>query len=103
MSFFKKETVFTGLSNFHHLFLSVFKFHFSKAKTKVISYRNFRDFKEDNFNRNLQNRFSAESVEEYAPFEKLFQDVLNKHAPLKKRVVCRNHALCIIKTLRKLS
>ena len=41
MSFFKKETVFTGLSNFHKLVLSVFKFHFSKAKTKVISYRNF--------------------------------------------------------------
>ena len=52
-SFFKTETVFTGLSDFHKLVLSVFKLHFSKAKAKKISYRNFRDFKEDNFN--LQN------------------------------------------------
>ena len=67
MRFFKTETVFTGLSDFHKLVLSVFKLHFSKAKTMEVSYRNLRDFKEDNFNRNLQNRLSAESVEEYTP------------------------------------
>ena len=33
-SFFKKETVFTGLSDFHELVLSVFKLHFSKAKAR---------------------------------------------------------------------
>ena len=78
----------------------MFKLYFSKAKAKEISYRNFRDFKEDNFKRNLQNRPSAESVEEYAPFEKVFLDVLNKHAPLKKKVVRANHAPYITKTLR---
>ena len=82
-SFFKTETVFTGLSDFHKLVLSVFKLHFSKAKAKEISYKNFRDFKENNFNWDLQNRLSAQSVDEYAPFEKIFIDVLNKHAPLK--------------------
>ena len=71
-SFFKTEAVFTGPSDFHKLVLSVFELHFSKAKAKEISYRNFRDFKQDNFNRDLQNRLSAESVEEYAPFEKVF-------------------------------
>ena len=81
MSFFKTETVFTGLSDFHKLVLSVFKLHFSKAKSKKVSCRDFRDFKENNFNRDLQNRLSAQSVEEYAPFEKVFLDVLNKHAP----------------------
>ena len=53
------------------------------------------------FNRDLQNRLSAEFVEEYAPFEKVFLDVLNKHAPLKKKVVRANHAPYISKTLRK--
>ena len=100
MSFFKTETVFTGLSDFHKLVLSVFKLHFSNAKAKEISYRNFRDFKEDNFNRDLQNRLSAESVEEYAPFEKVLLDVLNKHI-LKEKVVPANHAPHIAKTLRK--
>ena len=79
----KTETIFTRLSDFHKLVLSVFKLHFSKAKAKEISYKNFRDFKENNFNWDLQNRLSAQSVDEYAPFEKIFIDVLNKHAPLK--------------------
>ena len=77
--------------------LSVFKLYFSKAKAKGISYRDFRDFKENNFNRDLQNRFSAQSVGEYASFEKVFLDVLNKHAPLKKKVVRANHAPYIIR------
>ena len=84
MSFFRIETVFTELPDFHKLVLSVFKLHFSKEKAKEISYRNFRGFKQDNFNRNLQNRLPAESAEEYAPFEKVFVVVLNKHAPLRK-------------------
>ena len=91
-SFFKTETVFTGLSDFHKLVLSVFKLHFSKAKAKEISWRNFRDFKENSFNRDLQNRLSAQSVEKYAPFEKVFLDILNDHTPFKKNVVPANHA-----------
>ena len=74
---------------------------FQKRRLREILYRNFRDYNDDNFNRDLQNRPSAESVEEYAPFEKNFLDVLNKHAPLKKKVVRANHALYITKTLRK--
>ena len=79
--------------------LSVFKLHFSKAKAKEISYRGFGDFKENN-EKDLQNRLSAQSVE-YTPFEKVFLDDLNKHAPLKKKVVRANHAPYITKTLRK--
>ena len=100
-SFSKTETVFTRLSDFHKLVLSALKLHFSKAKAKEISYWNFKDFKEDNFNRDLQNRLSAESMEEYVPFEKNFLEVLNKHVPLKKKVVRANHAQYITKTLRK--
>ena len=100
MSFFKTETVFTGLSDFHKLVLSVFKLHFSKVKAREVSYRDFRDFKENNFNWDLQNRLSAQSVEQYTPFEKVFLDVLNKHAPLSKKV-CANHAPYITKNFRK--
>ena len=100
-SFFKTETVFTGLSDFHKLVLSVFKLHFSKVKAKEVSYRDFRDFKENNFNRDLQSRLSAQSVEEYASFEKFSLDVLNKRAPLKKNVVRVKHTPYTTKTLRK--
>ena len=36
MRFFKTENIFTGLSDFHKLVLSVFKLHFSKAKANII-------------------------------------------------------------------
>ena len=65
-----------------------------------MSYRNFSDIKEDNFNWDLQNRLSSEFVEEYAPFENVFLDVLNKHAPLKKKIVRAHHAPYISKTLK---
>ena len=80
-SFFKTETVFAGFSNFHKLVLSVLKLQISKAKAKKISFRNFEDFKKENFNRDLQNRLSAECVKEYALFEK---------------VVRANHTRCVI-------
>ena len=35
-SFFKTETVFTGISDFHKLVLSVFKLYFSKAKVRMV-------------------------------------------------------------------
>ena len=80
--------------------LSLFKLHFSKAKANEISYRNFSDIKEDNFNWDLQNRLSAEFVQKYAPFENVFLDVFNKHAPLKKKIVRAYHAPYISKTLK---
>ena len=61
---FKRETVFTGLSDFHKLVLSLFNLYFSKAKAKEMLYSNIRDFNENNFNRDLQNRLSAQYVEE---------------------------------------
>ena len=48
-SFFKTNTVFTGLSDFHKLVLSVFK-TFPKSKTKEITYQDFKNFSEENFN-----------------------------------------------------
>ena len=97
----KIENVFTGHSYFCKLVLSVFNLHFSKAKAKEIPYIDFKDFKEDNFNWDLQNRLSAESVEEYSPCEKTFLDVLSKHDSLKKKVVCVNHRPYITKILKK--
>ena len=78
------KKLFNKISDFHKLVLSVFSLHFSKAKAKDTSHWSFDNFKEDNFNRDLQNRLPAEYVEEYAPFENSFLDLLNEHAPLKK-------------------
>ena len=52
--FFKTNTGFTGLPDFHKLVLYVFKTTFQKSKPKEITYRNFKDFSEENFNQELR-------------------------------------------------
>ena len=52
-SFFKTNTVFTGLADFHKLDLSVFKTTFPKLTPNEITYRNFKNFNQENFNQEL--------------------------------------------------
>ena len=100
-SFFKTETIFTGLSNFHKIVLSVFKTTFRKFKPKEIVYRNYRKFNENNFNEDLHNQHSSEQPKDYAYFEKIFLSILQEHAPLKKMLLRAKHAPYITKALRK--
>ena len=56
MSFLKQKLFLQGYHTFINWFYLYLSDFFSKVKAKEMSYRNFRDFKEDNFNRDLQNR-----------------------------------------------
>ena len=65
--------------------------------------RHYRDYKysdqtklENNLNKKL-----SEGISNYESFETTFLEVLNKHAPLRKKVLRANHAPYITKTLRK--
>ena len=100
-SFFKTNTLFTGLSDFHKLVLSVFKTTFCKSKPKEITYRNFKNFEEESFNQELRNNLINNNIESYEFLEKVFLNTLNKHVPLKKKSVRANHAPYVTKTLRK--
>ena len=99
--FVKTNTVFPGLSDFHRLVLSVFKIAFPKSKPKKIAYKNFKNFSEENFNQELRINLGERCVKNYASFENVFLDTLNKHAPLKKKVIRANHAPYVTKSLRK--
>ena len=70
------ETIFTGLSDFHKLILSVFKTTFTKFKPKEIVYRNYRKFNKNYFNKGLHNQLSSEQPKDYASFEKKFLSIL---------------------------
>ena len=96
-SFFKMSTLFTGLSDFHKLVLSVLKTTFCKSKPKEIIYRNLKNFEEESFNQELKNNLINSSTESYEFFEKVFLDTLNKNAPLKKKSVRANHASYVVK------
>ena len=90
----------TGISDYHHLIYSMFKSSFKKAPPKIIEYRSFKNFDEECFrsdlSRNLDRDFS-----DFETFSNTFEDILNTHAPVKKRTVRGNQKPHMSKALRK--
>ena len=89
------------MSDFHKLVLYVFKTTFPKSKPKEITYRNFKNFSEENFNQELRTNLRERCVRNYSSFENVFLDTLNEHAHPKKKVIRANHAPYVSKSLRK--
>ena len=81
--------------------LSVFRTTFSKSKPKEIIYGNFKKFNEEDFNQGLRGKLSTELINNYSSFENVFIDILNRHAPIKKKVIKANHPSYVTKALRK--
>ena len=79
--------------------------YFSRLKPKIIHYRNFKRFGEKKFIVDVKNAdFSFETndpIENYSAVTNTFSLIVEKHAPLKKKIVIGNHAPFITKDLRK--
>ena len=95
----------TGLSDYHRLITTFMKSYFSRLKPKIIHYRNFKRFGEQTFIDDIKNAdFSFETDdpnENYSALTNTFSLIVEKHAPLKKKIVRGNHAPFITKDLRK--
>ena len=63
-------------------------------------YRDYKHFDRCKFKNNLNGKLS-DGISNYESFETTFTEVLNKHAPLRKKHLRANHAPYITKTLRK--
>ena len=100
LSFQHTETVFTGLSDFHKLVLTVLKINISKNKPREIHYRNYKKFDSLKFNVDLKSAFAHEKIESCIKYDEVFMKVLNRHAPLKKKLLRANHSSHMSKTLR---
>ena len=87
--------------DFQKLVLSAFKTTFPRSKPEEINYRNFKNFNEENFNQKLRTNFWEKCVTNYASFEKVFLDTLNKQALLYKKAIRANHAPYVTGSLRK--
>ena len=90
-SFQNTTTVSTGLSDFHDMIVTVLKTTVPKAKPKVVHYRDYKKFTDENFRNELRQRLSNQTITNYKMFEVVFLEVLNKHAPFKKKVFRANH------------
>ena len=79
----------------------VLKTTFSKNKPRKIVYRNYKYFTSQNFNNELEFVFSKENIDSCSKFNQTFLNILNKHAPLKKKQLRANHASYVSKSMRK--
>ena len=81
------------------------KSHFSRLKPKIIHYRNFKIFDEQKFTVDVKNAdlpFETDDPNEnYSALTNTISLIVEKHAPLKKKIVRGNHAPFITKDLRK--
>ena len=98
MSFQNTIAVSTGLSDFHEMVITVMKMSFKKYFPIERHYRDYKYFDRAKFKNNLNEKLS-EVISNYESFEITFIEVLNKHAPLRKKVLSANHAPCITKNL----
>ena len=101
-SFQNSTAISTGLSDFHKLVVTALKKIITKKKPKEISYRNYQFFNKLNFRENLRSNSEQGNCDsDYQKFEHIFMSTLEKHAPLKKKMLRANHAPYMTKALRK--
>ena len=95
LSFQNTIAVSKALFDFHKITISVMK-----NSPIERHYRDYKYFDRTKSKNNLRKKLS-EGISNYESFETTFTEVLNKHAPLKKKLLRANHAPYITKTLRK--
>ena len=94
LSFQKTHVTETGLSDYHKLISTFFKSHFIRVRPKVITDRNYKKFDENVFLNDLKKleiKLDEENSERsYSLISNKLLEVVNKHAPLKKKVLRGN-------------
>ena len=105
-SFKNTKTIETRLSDFHEMIVTVFRSGFVKKGPKLILYRDYKKFDVQAFRIELAVRLSEVGsdqglIENYGIFNDIVNQLLDKHAPLKKKHVRANVGPFMNKTLRK--
>ena len=100
-SFQHTATVETGLSDFHKMVVTVMKTTFPKAQPKIVYYRDYKNFDLPKFRAELRDELKKTETLGYFHFEVTFLRVLEKHAPMKQKVLRANDKPYMTKVLRK--
>ena len=94
-------TVETGLSDFHRLIYTMLKTTYAKLSPKIVKYRDYKNFNQEQFLFELDFCISSNYIENYDQFENIFNNILNRHAPLKTKYLRANNKPHVSKELRK--
>ena len=100
-SFQESEVIETGLSVFHKMSLTVMKVFYNKQKPKIIQYRNYKGFSNEAFTHELESALAKFSQISFGTFKSTVDNILQKHAPIKKRYVRANQASFINSKIHK--
>ena len=90
----------TGPSNFHKMVITAMKVSFPKSPPNIITYRDMKHFDRDAFRTDLRLKLGEIEINSYGIFEKTFFEILDKHAPMKKKYVRANHKPYVTKAMR---
>ena len=95
----------TGLSDFHKMTLTVMKVFYKKQKPTIITCLSYKNLSNEVFMVDVQNRISQVTSEnndlEFDIFNAVFNEAIQKEAPIKQRYVRTNQAPFINKTINK--
>ena len=102
-NFQSSTTIETGLSDFHHLILTIMKTTFRKKPPKVIRYRNYKNYNHENYRSDLNISLANVDLNNipHNDFNDILLNILNNHAPLKTKVLRGNDQPFMSKELRK--
>ena len=103
-SFIKTQSVTTGLSDHHSMVTTMFRSHVTRLSPIEIKYRSFRNFDENSFLSELQSSLDIldySNGEAFTTFFECFENVADKHAPLKTVKLRGNNAPFITPQFRK--
>ena len=100
-SFQKTATISTGLSDFHKMIVTVMKTTYPKADPKIKHYRNFSKYNKKYFELELVRNLENKQSDTYDSFQNVFLNILDSHAPQKKKVIRANQKPYITKVMRK--
>ena len=92
-----------GISDFHKLTLTVLKTYFQKAKPRIIKYRYYEHFDNNEFRFELIRELSSNNMQsdDLAQFINISKMIVEKKTPLKERYVRYNEAKVMNKNLQK--
>ena len=84
---FKNTSSFeTGISDHHHLIYSMLKTTFEKEESIKVTYRNYKQFQWENFEKDLTSSL-RNCNGEYENYEQNFIKVLNTHVPIDQMIL----------------
>ena len=104
-SFMHTKSILNGLSDWHSIIFTMLRKQIKRLTPVEISYRCYTNFNEQSFlselDQGLSNIDFSLDTNTFPHFIREFEHILDKHAPMKKKLIRGNNAPYVTKELRK--